>query len=722
MNLLQISRGKFSSRFKRNDVSQEFLYPFHAGELFEVSIKEDNSTIKNLNVYDAGLDPTETKKDALISQVNIGDLFLGISTNKITKVGTRGSVHIAGELPQSVNKQINISAEEFDKTPGSIYLYKEEENCDVLWGHPNKTIFVRKGDMIYFNGYEEVEVGGQMQSFPTAWVIENSGGKASYTLFESDLWNFPTEIKNAHEALVYLDGSKFKYGAVGPLNVIENGGKIESITVDGVSIKPGNLYQITEKPTVSQLLQDKLNSDAGKTVTLKKYDFIAVDYKEKDGDNGILSVEAKLADGYSIENFSLKIYHGGASDAIDIAYKLEIPETGIADQRGDMIASESHKEEDKKILNVKEALDNIYKTKADLIAGKIPTTQLPDTVLGALQFKGQTDSINITVDYVLEKGNYYIYNGLDVELNDPQEITLTNTTDNSSNTINLTYNKEATNKIRKGDWIVLTDSDVDGNITRVDLIDHTEGFTFIEVATSNSTVETFDKSLRIEGSSRVISGNSIDVIKVVPESNNGSGKVVFNSDNVVVATEDFDKYIPILITGKKLIQSSIRIDSLSETDPQVINFTNGRIKGFDTLLEFERIQSNTSEFKLIVPAKNGTLATLDDLNLLIENGTENFLQKIAIENGKKKLIDSRIKDTDSVETFKGLKPHDLSQAVNQSVIEENKRGITIKNGIAKSALALNVENDGSNNSVQYIPTHSGTLLNDESVIDCGNWV
>jgi len=50
-------------------------------------------------------------------------------------------------------------------------------------------------------------------------------------------------------------------------------------------------------------------------------------------------------------------------------------------------------------------------TKADLIGGKVPTSQLPDTVLGALQYQGVWDAAANTPDIgggTPEKGDYYV--------------------------------------------------------------------------------------------------------------------------------------------------------------------------------------------------------------------------------------------------------------------------------------------------------------------------
>lgn len=603
MNIIQISRGKFSVRFKKHEGA--FIKPLLAGELFEVAVAETSNVIASMGVYDAGRDPDGNDPSSLIKETHIGDVFIGIGDGKIAKIGAANTIHSGKSLPAHVDGTIDISSNTFDKTPGTFYVYEAADEATLKWGHPNKEIRLRQGDMVYFNGYEVI---GDI-SYPVAWYINNTGGAAKNIEFNSEVWNFPT-LEHVHNALVWLDGHKAQYGERGPLttelNLDDNS---VTVKVNGKPIKPGNIYQITEKIEDEHLqrIQNKLDTDAGVPVTVKKYDFLYVEYKSHDTDNGIPALDATFND-YGLENYKLKIFHGGASDAEDLSYSIDTNK----EHRGDLIASEAHKAEDEKISTVKEAFDSLYRTKADLVGGKIITSQLPDTVLGALQFKGQIAKANISLDALPDKGDYFIYTGVDIPLSGSSTVSIQNVETGDTYEVGIEYNIESTNKLRKGDWIVFTEVS-NGIVSRVDLIDHSEGYTFFATTNTDGETTTNDKSTTLKGSSREIKhsfhGDEVtktNVINLRNEDNNGTGTVVLDTENIIISGEDLENYIPVGVGNKGLVKSPIKVEKGVDGNPDTVNITTSNLKGKNTTIKFEDGEEG-EQYNLTIPAHNGTM-------------------------------------------------------------------------------------------------------------------
>lgn len=603
MNIIQVSRGKFSVRFKKHEGA--IIKPLSSGELFEVVIAETSDVIAPMGIYDAGRDPDGNDPSSLIKETYVGDVFIGLGDGKISKIGAANTIHSGRPLPAHVGEIIDISSNTFDKTPGTFYVYEASDNVTLRWGHPNKEIKLRQGDMVYFSGYEIVDDN----SYPVAWCINNTGAEANITGFNSNIWNFPT-LDNVHNALVWLDGHKAQYGERGPLTTELNPDDNSVIVkVNGKLIKPGNIYQITENIADEHLqrIQNRFDTDSGSPVTIKKYDFLYVEYKSNDTDNGIPVLDATL-NNYGLENYKLKVFHGGASDAEDILYIIDTNK----EYRGDLIASEAHKSDDGKIHTIKEAFDSLYRTKADLVSGKIITSQLPDTVLGALQFKGSISKANVSLDALPDKGDYFIYTGVDTPLSGSSTLSIENVETGDIYEVNIEYNIESTNKLRKGDWIVFTDVS-NGIVKKVDLIDHSEGYTFFATTNTDGETTTNDKSTTLKGSSREIKHSfhgtdltKTNVINLRNEDNNGTGTVVLDTENIIISGEDLENYIPVGVGNKGLVKSPIKVDKGNEGNADIVNITTSDLRGKNTTIKFENGEEGES-YNLTMPAHNGTV-------------------------------------------------------------------------------------------------------------------
>lgn len=761
MNIIQISRGKFSQRFDTNN-GRAIL----AGEFFEALEREKGAVIENLNILDWGVAENEADLKAQIREINKGDLFLGIAPGKMTKVGSRGSIQSGGELPINPMDPDNpnpdypippgwdgkyppgtviFPPDDFNQAPGTIYVYEGKDPALWVWGHPTKSIELRHGDMLYIDKYITISnPDGTTKTLPDYWHINNAGGEAKSTIYESTLWNMPETINNVQEALVWVDGNKMQVGGRGALEVNLTADQKYTITIGGRVVKPGNIYQITETPaelTVRNLLnwQPDLGMD-----TIRKFDFLVVHWPDNISSNDLNNETRRqelLAD---IHSFKIKALQGGASNADDLEWDIE-----VGDHRGDIIASTDHADSDGEITNVGQALDVIFKTKADLDGqGKIYVSQLPDTVLGALQFKGQIQSNIIGVDSAPEKGDYYIYTGPDVTLSERPNVIIQDVEDPTSQySVDITYNKETTQKIRSGDWVIFSDSEwVDGDtpgspkkqkITQIDLIDHSEGFTHLTTTSADGDLVTYDKHVNFKATKR--SGVKISVGSDVSEqvvvdinSTGNNGTAEFTTANVVIATEDANEseaFFPVMTVGKHLSKNI-----LSVVNNNLVISDGSNIVSKDTTLIFSDAAVDGESVELIIPGKSGTLARMEDLaEELLKNGTKDYHQKVVEveKDGEivKELGNSKLKDTDTAETFSGLGdggryPTTAGVKTPTQIREElnnGKSGITLVNGNSKVGIGIDLKEGNPNTSIQFIPTHSGTLINDWSIIDCGVW-
>lgn len=764
MNIIQISRGKFSQRFNK-DTGRAIL----AGEFFEALEREKGEVIENLNILDWGIAENDADLKAQIREVSKGDLFLGIAPGKMTKIGARGAIHGGEELPinpldpDTPNPDYPIppgwddkyppgtiivppGGEDFDQTPGTIYVYEGKDPALWVWGHPTKAIELRYGDMLYIDKYITINnPDGTTKTLPDYWHINNAGGEAKSTIYESTLWNMPETINNVQEALVWVDGNKMQVGGRGVLEVTVSPDAKYSMTIGGETVRPGNIYQITESPTAEtlELLLAWKDAQSLGMSRVRKFDFIVVQWPDNISSDDLNNEEKRQAILNNVHNYTIKALQGGASNADDLEWDIE-----VGDHRGDIIASTDHADSDEEITNVGQALDVIFKTKADLDGrGKIYVSQLPDTVLGALQFKGQIQSNIIGVDDAPEKGDYYIYTGPDVKLSETPKVIIQEIETSDQYSVNITYNKETTQYIRNGDWIIFSDSEwVDGDtpgspkkqkITQVDLIDHSEGFTHLTTTSSNGALVTYDKHVNFKATKR--SGVKISVGSDVSEqvvidinSTGNNGTAEFTTANVVIATEDANEseaFFPVMTVGKHLSKNI-----LSVVNNNLVISDGSNIVSKDTTLIFSDAAVEGESVELIIPGKSGTLARIEDLaEELLKNGTKDYHQKI-IEVEKdgeivKELGNSKLKDTDNAETFSGLGDggrYPTTAGVKTPVqireeLNNGKSGITLINGNSKVGIGIDLKEGNPNTSIQFIPTHSGTLINDWSVIDCGVW-
>jgi len=304
----------------------------------------------------------------------------------------------------------------------------------------------RKGDILLVTSSVLDSVTG-ITSEITFLRMNNSGGSASDTYFDNS--NSNIVATNASDALKELETEKLSYR-----------GAIYSQTAAALIVPEiGTMYLVgVDNLVVSTFTPDRLSTTtltgpAGRS--LKKGDFI---YHLKDSLNDI-AIWFLIPSGYT--------------DAIDI--DLHTSNT-IAD---DMMATfnEDHVASVRNLTNVEQSLAFLLQYKAQIDAtGKIPLAQLPDTILGSLQYKGTWNPLDEStydsatlaqhyneVAYQTQwpsfndgpsDGDYYIVQTTNIYPN-------ISYSDQSSSFANGQYARKI--ELNKGDWIVWTNSPVDND-------------------------------------------------------------------------------------------------------------------------------------------------------------------------------------------------------------------------------------------------------------------
>jgi hypothetical protein len=467
----------------------------------------------------------------------------------------------------------------------------------------------------------------------------------------------------------------------------------------------------------------------------------------------------------------------GFTDASDIDFDT----TGVTRPIGTPIISS----------NVQEALTDIYANKADLDgSGKVPTAQLPDTVLGGLQYQGTWAASSGSYPASAEQGDYYVTDSAG-------EVSFTT---DSGDTFLTHY--------EVGDWavfdgtnwskvdnserlsgIVVNGTNLSGSpeITGANKISVTASGNIITVAGQNlvdksgTTTEgaipkfTADGTIGDSHISEDGQAVTVDADLIVGEQGTLTPKTTtLHTDLVIqptgVAGEKTDHGIklgseqgggavnyaelkaPITLNEDVVIttpdETSKLVGQKEATTPNKVTKvdSNGYIKDssitddgttvtVDAPLETPQ-GIKTSEIK--ITDSNGNTATLDTstltgdtiINLPAESGTlatEARAQEIA--DGATGALNGAVDGTaNKVAMFTD------EHSVGDSIVEQKSdaSGIEVEGTVQAKADMLITSNSGANtatfsagglvtNVVQPVPSHSGTLLNNNSAIDGGEF-
>ena len=629
-----------------------------------------------------------------------GELFLNNVSGRTYELyvgtdGVGGKVKIGGDGVLTPTDSIT----ELPEHPVEGALYYIEEDIFLGENSDQEKPDYRKGDYAFWSS--------KLGDINGAWYrINNGGGSADETSFDNTNTNYLPGTTTVQEALVDIDRHKLGFGGV--LDTSAEGLNLNSLTYADIfglpNVKAGYYYVLNKTVKVV---------NGSETITFEEGDYIAVTSDVITNDAPLTADDCKF----------VKI-PGGTHNADKINYTA-----GERDDSAGVLYSDEDTDEnaikDSSIKTVKEGLDQLFKSKADLDhTGKVPLKQLPDTIIGAMEFQGpfvlgedvteftlptQTakssnddDTSTLVKEEDLVKGDYWIYSGPRFAL--PAEVESSTGFINSGD--NLVYNGD-------GKWGV---------------IDNTSPITGIKgevVATAGTddTITEADNALQgtviFKGKKRDGEESLVETRTIVDDSTGPT--LIIESPNAALIDNDNEGAVGDIYKAngnKTLIKSGLNESNnkltITESDGIVVK---GAKKDSTTYIpgvaikqnEDTELQGEESEnITVTLPAKSGTLATEEAVNDIVTgDGTDFFIPRYKKdENDKLVLADSPIEITDGN-------------------VDNGYEGFVFHHGDAENEHTAKVvfrKGEGANKEVVHsMPYVSGHILNSNSIIDCGEW-
>lgn len=715
MQQIQVSRGKLSVRRK-----QKNLLP---GELF--------------------IDYTNGKKYKSGNQTY--ELYT-YADGEIVKLGGQGVLSFIREIEEDTLPTNPIQG-------GIYYVTKDIQIGEANNSSSGKNLpEFKKGDLAIYVGEDlnyanpDGDTSGLHNrgdgTYTTAagWIRVNNGGGTAYeVVFDKENTNY--HATNVQEALVEADRNKLAFG--GTLFQKEPGSGSNTThgtaTIDTQSTKTGTKYfEITKEAlfpsiragyyySVGELVSNTNIHiiDGENTLILEEGDFLVVTSNVLTNSTALTAKDVKLAK-----------MAGGTHDAARINYTVGARNTSYENS-----TDKAWVDEDANVKNVKEALDVLYQSKADLTdKGKIPLTQLPDTLLNSMEYQGTyicedgnftlpTAKDKIHTDEVTEakklvQGDYFIYSGQQVNL---EALGLTESVASSEGFIN------------SGDWLVYN-----GEGNKWSVVDNTSPIQSIKVI-DNYGADNIDEDIInqttmtgevvFKGAERKDAdhdGNHIsetqleaddkqtvkihNVNSALISDNNKADVNVFYKENgakTLVKTGVSETDEGQLILKEK---NGIELEGGVKASKSVISTdADGKAWG-DAVAEGDNLkadiiqnpaQSEYGNIQLKLPSQSGTLARLEDTGL---TDGKNFY----IPRFKKDENDNNIKLVNS--------PLELIDHLDSG---ESATIVGFKFHRSSGSTGLQADNKvifrGSGEVVNIMPKTSGYVLNSNSIIDCGEW-
>lgn len=629
-----------------------------------------------------------------------GELFLNNVSGRTYELyvgtdGVGGKVKIGGDGVLTPTDKIT----ELPEHPVEGALYYIEENIFLEGNSDQDKPDYRAGDYAFWSS--------KLGDTNGAWYrINNGGGSANETSFDNSNTNYLPGTTTVQEALVDIDRHKLGFGGV--LDTSADGLNLNNLTYADIfglpNVKAGYYYVLNK--TV------KVVNDS-ETITFEEGDYIAIT-------SDVLTNDAAL----TANDCNFVKIPGGTHNSEKINYTA-----GERDDSAGVLYSDDDTDEnaikDSSIKTVKDGLDQLFKSKADLDhQGKVPLKQLPDTIIGAMEFQGsfvlgqdvteftlptQTekssnddDTSTLVKEEDLVKGDYWTYSGPRLAL--PTEVESSTGFINSGD--NLVYNGD-------GKWGV---------------IDNTSPITGIKgevVATAGTddTITEADNALQgtviFKGKKRDGEESLVETRTIVDDSTGPT--LIIESPNAALIDDDNEGALGDIYKengNKTLIKSGLNESNnkltITESDGVVVK---GAKKDSTTYIpgvaikqnENTELQGEESEnITVTLPAKSGTLATEEAVNDIVTgDGTDFFIPRYKKDdNNKLVLADSPIEITDGD-------------------VDNGYEGFVFHHGDAENEHTSKVifrKGEGANKEVVHsMPYVSGHILNSNSIIDCGEW-
>lgn len=667
------------------------------------------------------------------------------------KIGTNNPVgfydtHVSKDTPSYIVDSIPENP-----TTGSMYVISKDiqissadaaaswENLVSDGDGESSTPEVKKGDVIIWTGYK--------------WVkMNNAGGSAKESEFYNKYTQAPetSSASNVQDALVALDSQKLAYMGVlfDATNVKEN---------DELSLKAGKNFAFETADGTSIVLKkgdDVYNakySNIEGTVWLINVPCTIEGVKYEQGDfvtftaSKLWSERVADADNNNARQLTaadVVVTHvpGGTHDPSKIYVEGSELERSI---HGKHVYETSDKAN---IHNVLDALKVAFKTKADVDpdTGKILISQLPSTIIGAMEYQAVYDGLGTTANPItIDTGDL-------VDLNDGSEgksysgfvlPTADNKTSNENDADEETGADEPSKGLVKGDYWVFANATAAWDITQLvndgkiissglkevdgkfyinngdwivyngdntwSVLDNTDSFIGIKVG---------DDKVRglaeITGTER--NDTELPEVKVEIDEDN---KIVLSSPNAVL-TENGAAENVIYKSGsledKTAVASNLTDDGTHLTIDEDVGLKLVTTTGFEADADGNAtpadvtavISGNNKDVNLKLPNVSGTIASNEDLGIVDSdaNGTDWFATMYRKEDGRKVIRDSFLK-------FLGTETNGSYALSGIQLVDETSSNHSVK---------IRLSSD-TGTTVQVLPRTSGYLLNSNSVIDCGFW-
>lgn len=682
------------------------------------------------------------------------ELFAGCNGEAI-KIGGQGVLSFIRALDENEGLPTN-------PIKGGIYYVTN----DIQLGDGHNTVSgndvpeFRKGDLAIYVG-EDLHrdtlplpidnlfnrASGTFPELAPGWIRVNNGGGAAYeVVFDPTNTNFSPETTNVQAALVELDRHKLAFGGIKFKKAITVGEKDlvgGSVLATGENnfeitaaellatygIKAGHYYSVGELAANTSI---NVVVSETESIKLEEGDFLAVisDLTTNGSPLGISDLKfVKIA--------------GGTHDSARINYTPAGERNETYQNSGD----KAWEDADASVQNVKQALDVLFQSKADLNShGKIPLTQLPDTLIQSMEFAGSfvlgpdeefrlpTDADKSpnghedesTEGNKLVQGDYFIYTGKSVDLSKVDASIADNV-------------RSSEGFITSGDWLVFEGNDkwsVIDNTSPIQSIRVIDNFTKDEDDVINqSTIHELQGEIKFQGAERGDTGISETQLEADDKQtvtvHNENSALIGNDDKgqrgVIYKERDGNKTLTksgvyetddgqLVFDEKRGLELKGEIKAaVSVVSKDSNNENNGQVE-VDDILHADIIQNPAQKdfgnIELKLPSQSGTIARLEDVGL--KDGSDFYIPRYKENETTHEitLVDSPIELVDHIgnvgesPNLAGFKFH---KAIGEAGLQKD------------NSVIFRGNNDSEDELIHVMPGTSGYILNSNSIIDCGEW-
>lgn len=721
----------------------------------------------------------ENEKDPIYGELfydkSSHGLYIGNENKKFQRFGGFDSIVVKGTVQDSTFKTVAANAE-----PGDAYLvtgsisarsYDLKYNGDGTVAIKSSDTFkyddfYKAGQVVIFVGTSEINgTDGSLTndiliqipnsySFTANTITNNNGVVGAIVLSGTadavDLEYAPdqtdvaltNEIRDVQSALDYLFNNKIEYK--GPFNTIE-------ITAGNY-----NTYTTTEA-TLAAIWKDIANIQklqVGEMVVYngpsKRIDITLADSEDTTpillrtntlviNDNGVIAtIPLGVSDA---QNSDVQLTGNRANAGTDIATFTTI----------DRFGTKQNGQTDTDIDTVQNAIDMLHQTKADLTtSGKVPLSQIPSTMIGALQYIGTLSipndgtwkdtmtSIEFATLMGAVKGGWEksgegnssledalvsaeeAYNSLDE--GDYVIVSIDKTSENNENkaitteiTITDPTSGETLFRVSNGDHIIINAiTQSSDTITSVTL-DHLNSSAAVDA------VNGMQGSVWIEDSVKTATnkdGTSKDIQDVVVTTDGSNYSIKLNTPNAVAEDEVIDAtYIP-QATGntRTLIKSEIKITDSSVDDGSNTKLTAQKVTEVDG--------TNTkSEVTIEFPDEDGKIAVvkLDDDGKPM--GNNDIVAKFDETGNVYNSEISQVTDGNTGHLYLGVKDPEVPNVASLTInYDQLPQLIQYNSNSTKITRRFDDNKASSHANRELTDTNTFVMLDTDSTIDGGEWV